>query len=108
MTADTAPGWRIMLELDIDPDRTTEFERIWSEVGTSVSGDPANLGQWLLRDADQPHVYYVVSDWTSEEEFRRFERSERHVRHRELLHPYRRTGSMKSMTLVAHLAGTKA
>ena len=103
-----AAGWRIMLELHIDLDLTAEFEKVWSEVGTSVSADPANLGQWLLRDADRPHVYYIVSDWTSQEEFRRFERSERHVRHRELLHPYRRAGSMKTMSLVSHLPGEHA
>jgi heme-degrading monooxygenase HmoA len=97
------PEWRIMLTLDIYPEQTTEFEKVWSDVGASVAANPANLGQWLLRDADQPHLYYVVSDWTSKEEFTRFEQSERHLHHRQLLHPYRRTGSMTAMTFVAHL-----
>nr|WP_221219899.1 antibiotic biosynthesis monooxygenase family protein [Prauserella isguenensis] len=93
--------------MDIVPELTAEFEKIWTEVGTSVSADPANLGQWLLRDAVQSNIYYVISDWTDEAEFRRFEGSERHLRHRELLHPYRRGGSMKSMAVVSHLPGER-
>ncbi|MCU1686726.1 MAG: antibiotic biosynthesis monooxygenase [Amycolatopsis sp.] len=101
----TSLRWRIMLELDIVPELAAKFEKVWSEVGTSVSADPANRGQWLLRDAERQHLYYVVSDWTTKEDFERFERSERHLQHRRLLHPYRRAGSMKSMNVVAYLPG---
>lgn len=102
----TTPRWRIMLEMDIVPELAVEFEKVWSEVGESVAADPGNLGQWLLRDAEQPHLYYVISDWSSEEEFTRFEHSDRHLHHRKLLHPYRRTGSMRSMAVVAHIPGS--
>lgn len=99
--------FRIMLEMDIFPELAAEFEEVWSDVGVSVAADPGNLGQWLMHDAKQPHLYYVVSDWTSQEEFTRFEQSQRHLHHRQLLHPYRRAGSMKAMTIVSHLPANR-
>ncbi|SDL64914.1 Heme-degrading monooxygenase HmoA [Lentzea albidocapillata subsp. violacea] len=98
--------FRVMLRMHVKPGMAGDFERVWREVGHSVTGDPANLGQWLSRSAEEEDIYYIVSDWTGELEFRRFETSERHVEHRQKLHPYRIGGSMTTMTVVAHLAGT--
>ena len=74
-------------------------------VGDSVTDHPANLGQWLARSLDEEGVYYITSDWTDEERFREFERSDRHLTHRQKLHPYRSDGSMVTMRIVAALTG---
>ncbi|MFF4403279.1 antibiotic biosynthesis monooxygenase family protein [Streptomyces sp. NPDC001262] len=95
--------FRVMLRMQITPGLEEQFERTWQEVGDSVTSHPANLGQWLSRSLDEPGVYYIVSDWADEQRFREFETSERHVEHRRKLHPFRETGSMTTMQVVAHL-----
>lgn len=101
------PGtvFRVMLRMQIKPDMGTEFERVWQEVGGSVTSHPANLGQWLSRSNEEADVYYIVSDWVDEPRFREFETSERHMEHRAKLHPYRSGGSMTTMNVVRHLPG---
>ncbi|KUO15326.1 antibiotic biosynthesis monooxygenase [Streptomyces dysideae] len=99
--------------MEIHPGREREFEETWLKVGDAVTGNPGNLAQWLLRgEAGEKEaegsVYYIVSDWTDEPSFRAFESSEAHVRHRELLHPYRGAGSMMTMNMVYALRGAGA
>ncbi|MGC4769689.1 antibiotic biosynthesis monooxygenase family protein [Micromonospora sp. DT44] len=108
--ADSGPerSFRVMLRMEIRPGMAADFERVWREVGDSVTSHPANLGQWLSRGAEEEDIYYIVSDWVGEREFREFETSDRHLRHREKLHPYRSGGSMTTMHVVAHLDGSRA
>ncbi|MEU2428111.1 antibiotic biosynthesis monooxygenase family protein [Streptomyces sp. NPDC007861] len=98
-------NFRVMLRMEIKPGMEGDFERVWQEVGDSVTEHPANLGQWLSRSAEEDGVYYIVSDWVDEPLFRQFETSERHLEHRKKLHPYRSGGSMTTMHVVAALAG---
>jgi heme-degrading monooxygenase HmoA len=113
---DDRPGsavFRVLLRMEIHPGREREFEETWLKVGDAVTGNPGNLAQWLLRgEAGEKEaegsVYYIVSDWTDEPSFRAFESSEAHVRHRELLHPYRGAGSMMTMNMVYALRGAGA
>lgn len=97
--------FRVMLRMQIKPDMENEFEKVWMEVGDSVTTHPANLGQWLSRSAEESSIYYIVSDWVNEPLFREFETSERHLEHRQKLHPYRSGGSMTTMHIVAALSG---
>lgn len=106
-------AFRVMLRMQIHRGTEAEFEDTWRAVGASVTEHPANLAQWLSRAHDEAgdagaSVYYIVSDWVDEARFREFEASERHVRHREQLHPYRSSGSMTTMTVVAHVPGAAA
>jgi len=98
--------FRVMLRMQIKPGLEDEFERTWCEVGDSVTSHPANLGQWLSRSDEDPSIYYIVSDWVDEPRFREFETSDRHLEHRQKLHPYRSGGSMTTMQIVAHLPGS--
>jgi heme-degrading monooxygenase HmoA len=100
--------FRVMLQMQIKDGLAEEFERVWRDVGGSVTSHPANLGQWLSRSNEDGNVYYIVSDWTDESRFREFETSDRHLEHRQKLHPYRSGGSMTTMTVVAHLGATGA
>ncbi|MCK8438801.1 antibiotic biosynthesis monooxygenase [Streptomyces sp. D2-8] len=97
--------FRVMLRMQIKPGMENEFEKVWLEVGDSVTTHPANLGQWLSRSAEEDGVYYIVSDWENEPLFREFETSDRHLEHRKKLHPYRSGGSMTTMHVVAALSG---
>lgn len=105
--ADQEPDgrFRVMLRMDIHPGMEREFEAVWCQVGSVITGHPANLGQWLSRSQDEAGVYYVVSDWVSEERFREFERSDEHLEHRTRLHPYRSGGSMVTMEVRYAMVG---
>lgn len=95
--------FRVMLRMQIKPDVEADFERVWLEIGDSITSHPANLGQWLFRNVEEPAIYYIVSDWVDESRFREFEKSDRHVVHRQKLHPFRSGSSMAIMQTVAHL-----
>jgi heme-degrading monooxygenase HmoA len=96
--------FRVMLRMTIRPGAEGDFERTWLAIGDSVTSHPANLGQWLSR-SEEPGVYYIVSDWVDEARFREFETSQRHLDHRQRLHPYRSGGAMTTMRVVAYLPG---
>jgi heme-degrading monooxygenase HmoA len=97
--------FRVMLRMEIKNGMEDAFESTWLKIGDSVTSHPANLGQWLCR-SDEPGVYYITSDWVNEPGFREFETSDRHIDHRQKLHPYRSGGAMHTMHVVAHLPGT--
>ncbi|MET8005467.1 antibiotic biosynthesis monooxygenase family protein [Nonomuraea glycinis] len=96
-------GFRVLLRMRIRAGLENDFEATWLRVGDAVTADPANRGQWLMADQDEPGIYYIVSDWVNEAGFRRFEQSAEHVEHRERLHPYRSDGSMVTSRIVYHL-----
>ncbi|MEU7834271.1 MULTISPECIES: antibiotic biosynthesis monooxygenase family protein [unclassified Nonomuraea] len=101
----SADVFRVMLRMEVLPGKGAEFEKVWHDSAATITGQPANLGQWLSRSAEEDGVYYIVSDWVGEEPFRAYERSEAHLRHRGRLHPYRSSGSMTTMHVVHDLAG---
>lgn len=100
--------FRVLLTMHIRPGMEEEFERVWLEVGDAITSHPANRGQWLLRSAEENGVYYIISDWTGEAQFREFEHSDAHVAHRTKLHPYRSGGSMTTMHVVHALSPAAA
>ena len=97
--------FRVTLRMEVHPGKGSEFEQAWYDGAEVITSQPANLGQWLSRSADEADVYYIVSDWVDEPGFRRFETSKRHIDHREKLHPYRCGGAMHTMQVVAHVPG---
>lgn len=105
-SGERGPVFRVLLRAEIAEGKEKEFEDTWLEIGEVITGQSANLGQWLMRSHDEPGVYYIISDWTDEERFRAFERSEEHVGHRSRLRPFRTNGSMVTTDVVAEM--TKA
>jgi len=99
--------YRVMLRMEVTEDLHEGFERAWVDGAATIAREPANVGQWLSRSADEAGIYYIVSDWVDEPSFREYERSERHRVHRARLHPYRSAGSMTTMT-VLHAAPGRA
>lgn len=100
--------FRVMLRFEIKAGMERGFEEAWLSIGNVITDDPANLGQWLMKGADEDGVYYVMSDWVDEPRFRAFEHSDAHVEHRSRLHPYRTGGSMSTMNIVYALPGAAA
>jgi heme-degrading monooxygenase HmoA len=99
----SATVFRVQLTMHIRPGLEKEFEQTWLGIGGAVTSHPANLGQWLSRSAEEDGTYVIVSDWVDEPRFRAFERSERHLEHRQRLHPLRASGSMTTMNVLYHL-----
>jgi heme oxygenase (mycobilin-producing) len=106
--------FRVLLRLQINSGMERQFEATWREIGNAISRQPAIRSQWLLRGADEkrsaeePATYYIISDWTDEQQFRDFEASPEHVEYRKRLHPYRCGVSMTTMRGVCHLAAARA
>jgi heme-degrading monooxygenase HmoA len=97
--------FRVMLTMRVHPGLEEEFERTWLRIGDQITGNPANLGQSLIRSADEPSTYYITSDWVNERLFRAWEQTPGHLEHRKILHPLRASGSMLSGARVAYLPG---
>jgi heme-degrading monooxygenase HmoA len=102
----TQQPFRVMLRMEIRSGMEDEFERTWTSIGDVISRNPANIGQWLVKDAEKPGEYYVISDWVDEPRFREFEHSAEHVDHRTKLHPFRTGGQMWTAHVVTYLPGS--
>ena len=104
------PGqvFRVTLRMEVAPGMADEFEKVWLGVGNRIAGEDANLGQLLLKSAEDDNVYYVVSDWENEPGFREFERSSGHTQNRRKLGPFRVASSMSTAHLVFELPKPKA
>jgi heme-degrading monooxygenase HmoA len=101
-------AFRVTLRMEVHPGMGPGFVQAWHDGAAVITSQPANLGQWLSRSADEPDVYYIVSDWDDEPGFRAYEHSDEHLVHRGKLHPYRATGSMSTMHVLYGLAGAGA
>ncbi|MDJ1138236.1 NAD(P)-binding domain-containing protein [Streptomyces iconiensis] len=107
MEAPSRPSFRVMLRMEIHPGTSTEFERVWWEVGSGIAREPANRGQSLVRSVEDENTYYVITDWADERSFRAFELSEAHVENRRRLQPYRAGGEMTLTRTVHELPPTR-
>ena len=70
--------YRVLLEFRARPGRGAEYERTWRRLIAPVTEWPDNLAQSISRDRTDADLYFVISDWTGEEAFRRFLRSPEH------------------------------
>ncbi|WP_067499167.1 antibiotic biosynthesis monooxygenase [Actinoplanes sp. TFC3] len=100
--------FRVLLRMEVRPGAGENFEKAWHEGAGVITGQRANLGQWLCRGEDEPGVYHIISDWTDEKSFREYEHSPEHLAHRQTLHPYRLRGTMATATVLADLPGAAA
>jgi heme-degrading monooxygenase HmoA len=98
-------AFRVLLRMRVQPGSGAAFERDWQEGAARISTQRTNISQWLARSSEDEEVYVVVSDWTDEESFRDYERSEAHQQHLERLRPHRKDGTTHTMTVVATVPG---
>jgi len=94
-------SFRVLLKVEIPVGTDTDFEQEWRSAAPAVAGHPANRGHWLSRSDQEANTYYVISDWVDEPTFREFESSETHLAHRKRMHPFRVSGSMATMRILA-------
>jgi heme-degrading monooxygenase HmoA len=95
--------FRVLLSMDVRAGSASEFERTWAAIAASIARHPANLAQALMRGGDEDGRYHILSDWTDEDAFRRFEHSDAHVVYRARLAPYRSGVTMTTMHVVQEL-----
>jgi heme-degrading monooxygenase HmoA len=95
--------FRVLVRLRVHPGKGQEFESIWRDIADQISRNPANLGQWLSRSADEDCVYYITSDWVSEKRFREFEHSPEHAENRRRIAPCKAESSMSAMTVACQV-----
>jgi len=93
----------MILRIQVKPGTEREFERTWLDIAGETSKQPGNLAQSLMKSADEPSVFHVISDWVDEATFREFSRSDFHLEHRSRLAPYRLDGAISTMSVLHHL-----
>lgn len=99
---------RATLKLKVRPGLEDEFVRAWREVAATVDRLPGNLRQALVRDAADPAVFAITSDWSSVESFRAFERSPEQDALTAHLRQLRESAEMSVDHLLAHVDGKAA
>ncbi|MEU5581670.1 MULTISPECIES: antibiotic biosynthesis monooxygenase family protein [Streptomyces] len=104
----SAASFRVLLKMTVHPGMGEDFIQAWAEHSSVVEEHPANRGHSLATSTEDDDVFYIVSDWSSEREFREFEDSPAHLEHRARLHPYRSSGSIAFLELVAEAPATGA
>jgi heme oxygenase (mycobilin-producing) len=97
--------FRVVLRFGVRQGMEEGFETTWRQVGAAIAAQPGVRSQWLLRSAEEPATYWIMSDWADERQFRAFERGAAHLEHRKSLQPYRADVSMTTMHIACHLAG---
>lgn len=102
---DRAGPFRVSLRVDVLPGREAEFTAAWVEGARLIAAEPANIGQWLAQGDEESGVFYITSDWTGREAFRKYEHSALHRAHRQAIGPYRKAGSMTTMQTIYYLIG---
>ncbi len=93
--------FRVMLRFEVHDGMADGFETTWRQIGDTIAAESAVKHQWLLRGAEEPATYWIMSDWADEPAFRAFERGAAHLEHRKRLQPYRAGVSMTTMHVVA-------
>jgi heme-degrading monooxygenase HmoA len=66
---------RATLYMKVKDGRGSDFERAWRAIAEEVRKVPGNVRQTLERDPEDPDSFVVASDWSSRDEFGKFERS---------------------------------
>jgi heme-degrading monooxygenase HmoA len=98
-------GYRVLIRMEIEPGAGTRFEQAWLEMSAIARRHPASRGQSLSRVADEPDVYYIVTDWADEAGFADFAASDGHAEGGRKLKELRRGGGRTAMSVVHRVPG---
>ncbi len=102
----TRTVFRVVLQVDIGDRSPEEFRTAWQRMAAAAAREPANLAQSLSVDATTPSTFYILSEWTDREQFRRFSTSPGHDEHVADLRAMGRTVALTQMHQV--LTGPRA
>ncbi|HEX4186664.1 MAG TPA: antibiotic biosynthesis monooxygenase family protein [Solirubrobacteraceae bacterium] len=79
---------RIMVFASIDPDNAEAFEAAYLEVTSKVKGTDGHIADELLRAADDPSKYILLSEWESTDAFLGWEEEPIHKQTTTPMRPY--------------------
>jgi heme-degrading monooxygenase HmoA len=94
---------RATLYMKVKDGRGDDFEREWRAIADKVRSVPGNVRQALARDPEDPDSFVVTSDWSTREEFGRFERSPEQDELTAPLRDLRASARMTVHELVVHI-----
>ena len=97
---------RATLSMKVKAGREDEFQRAWTAIAAQVRQVPGNLRQALLRDPAKPSEFLLTSDWSSRDDFTRFERSPEQDDLTAPLRELRESAMMSVYDLLEHVEGT--
>jgi heme-degrading monooxygenase HmoA len=69
---------RVLVFAKIRPEEEAKFEAAYQQVTRKVKGTPGHLRDELLRDADEPGSYILLSEWENKEAFLAWENAPIH------------------------------
>jgi quinol monooxygenase YgiN len=92
--------FRVLLKMRIRLGTDAQFKEVIGDIAGAVAARPGNLGQWVYRDAADPLVYYVISDWAGNKAFWEHESSAEHRSRIARLRGIREDSTMSTMQLV--------
>jgi heme-degrading monooxygenase HmoA len=96
---------KTVLSMVVRPGCEPVFESAWATLAPSISCYPGNLGQALMRDAQERRRYVIVSDWSSFEALRAFETSDERRRLSTALDPLRESADKNVFDVIADIVG---
>jgi heme-degrading monooxygenase HmoA len=79
---------RVMVFARVAEGDAEQFEKAFAAVRARVTGTPGHIRDELLRDAEDPTRYILLSEWESEEQFRAWEDLPIHHEMTAPMHPY--------------------
>ncbi len=79
---------RMMVFAQVIPGKEAEFEAAFAEVSRKVKGTPGHVRDELLREADRPGSYVLLSEWESKEAFLAWEDAPIHMNTTTPMRPY--------------------
>jgi len=79
---------RVMVFANVEEKDAADFQKAYLAVSERVTGTPGHVRDELLRDADDPTRYILLSEWQSEEQFRAWENLPYHLEITDPMGPY--------------------
>jgi heme-degrading monooxygenase HmoA len=66
---------RTVLKMRVREGCEQSFEEVWAQAAPEISRYPGHLGQFLMREQDEPRTYVIMADWESARHLDDFEHS---------------------------------
>lgn len=79
---------RVMVFARIDPAKRAEFEAAYAQATRQVKGTPGHIRDELLRAAEEPGAYVLLSEWETIEAFKAWEDAPIHMQTTTPMRPY--------------------
>jgi heme oxygenase (mycobilin-producing) len=65
-----------IVRMTFSPEQTNEFLEVFNRSKSQIAAFPGNHGLKLLRDTNEPNVFYTYSLWIDDESLQRYRKSD--------------------------------